>query len=401
MSLFFVSLDLVSMLMLFVTLPGSLYLLFITLSALRKSKASKAEHNQQQSHNTLESLAIIIPAHNESTGILRTLNNLKYLASKDGHTDIIVVADNCDDDTADIATKAGVRVLTRQNPELRGKGYALDYAFHALESENYAGYIVVDADTEAQDNFLTVIRQHFAAGAQVIQTRYGVLNSHESLRTQILEIALAAFNVLRPLGRHQANLSAGILGNGFALRKNVLAQVPYTATSVVEDVEYHLHLISAGYQVEFANETQVYGEMPSTEQQSRTQRSRWEGGRLRMLVDFGGSLAKLCFKGNFRFAEPLFDLLLLPLAYHVLLLLLPLPLVLITGSELLLVASFVSLLIVVMHVMAAIHVAGLGWDRLLVLCRVPFYLLWKIRMIGRTVRTARKDSDWVRTERKG
>lgn len=397
MNLFMILLDACAVFILVLTLPGSLYLLFISLSALRHPS-----HPTQPINNvSKEPLAIIIPAHNESKGILRTLNNLGQLAAQDGQTDVIVIADNCDDDTAQVAKNAGFRVIERNNPALRGKGFALDYAFQALNSEHYAAYLVIDADTEAQDNLLSVIRQHFANGVQVIQTRYGVLNTNDSLRTQILEIALAAFNVLRPYGRHQANLSAGILGNGFALRKTVLSNVPYTATSVVEDVEYHLQLIKAGYQVVFANDTQVYGEMPSTEQQSRSQRSRWEGGRLRMLADFGPALANACIKGQLKFAEPLFDLLLLPLAYHVLLISMPLMLAIATGSFGILFASLFSIAIVVMHVVAAIHVAGLGWDRLFVLCRVPFYLLWKIRMIGRTLHTARKNSDWVRTERKG
>ncbi len=397
MSLLLGSLNLFSIFLLMLTIPGSLYLFFISISALQKSPNKQS---QSRIENT-DLLAIIVPAHNESVSILRTLNNLGRLAKHDGRTDVIVIADNCDDDTAKIASEAGFRVIERHHRTERGKGYALNYAFKTLASENYTGYLVIDADTEAQDNLLPVIRHHFANGAQVIQTRYGVLNASDSLRTQLLEIALAAFNILRPLGRQQAHLSAGILGNGFALKKNVLDTVPYTATSVVEDVEYHLALLKAGYQVVFANETQVYGEMPSTEQQSRSQRSRWEGGRLRMLADFGPTLANACLKGHLKFGEPLFDLLLLPLAYHVLLLGLSMLLAMITGSESILFASLLALCIVVTHVLAAIYVAGLGWNRLFVLCRVPFYLFWKMRMVGRTLHSARKDSDWVRTERKG
>lgn len=397
MTVLFVLIGIITTILLVLTLPGSLYLLSISLSALRKQPEQPSVTDRPAYSGKL---AIIVPAHNEASGILRTLNNLDRLAQADGQTDVIVIADNCDDDTARIATEAGFRVMERHNENFRGKGYALDFAFKSLITESYDAYLVIDADSEAEENLLPVIRQYFANGAQVIQTRYGVLNTQDSLRTKILEIALAAFNVLRPLGRHQIGLSAGILGNGFALKKSVLEHVPYTATSVVEDVEYHLHLINAGYQVAFAHETQVNGEMPATEQQSRSQRSRWEGGRLRMLADFGPSLAGTCLKGQFRLLEPLADLLLLPLAYHVLLLLLALGLGALTGSSIILIISLLGLIIVVVHVMATIHVAGLGWDRLLVLCRVPFYLLWKIRMVGHTLHTARKNSAWIRTERK-
>lgn len=379
-----------------ITLPGSLYLFFISLAALRPDKAG----NNNPTPVYQKPLAIIVPAHNEAVGILRTLNNLKALAAADGHTDIIVIADNCVDKTAEIAKAAQCRVLERNNPQERGKGYALDFAFKSLAHEAYDAYIVIDADSEADTTLLPTLRHHFSHGAEVIQTRYGVLNTTNSIRTQLLEIALAAFNILRPLGRHRCNLSAGILGNGFALKKDVLTAVPYTATSVVEDVEYHLNLIQAGYRVVFANTTTIRGEMPVTEQNSRSQRARWEGGRLHMLAEFGGSLLRACLHGRLNMLEPLFDLLLLPLAYHVLVLIIAGFFAALAFSPLLFLCAMAGIAAVLLHVIAAIYVAGLGWDRLLVLCRVPFYLFWKIRMIRQTLRSARKNSDWVRTERK-
>jgi cellulose synthase/poly-beta-1,6-N-acetylglucosamine synthase-like glycosyltransferase len=314
---------------------------------------------------------------------------------------VVVIADNCDDGTAPAAGAAGARVLERRDPERRGKGYALDFAFRTLLAEDYAGFAVIDADTLADANFLSSVRRHLGSGSQVVQARYTVLNGSASPRTALAELALAAFNVLRPRGRVRMGWSAGILGNGFALRRTALEQVPYTATSVVEDLEYHLQLIDAGIRVGFADDTTVRGDMPSAARGADTQRARWEGGRLRMLREHSPALAGLILSGRLRYLEPLADLLLLPLGYHVIALLAATLLGAALGAGPGLVLAATGLAVVATHVLVALRVGGLPWRRLLILARVPAYLLWKLRMVGAIATTARRNSAWVRTTRGG
>ena len=74
------------------------------------------------------SLLVIIPAHNEGLDIEATCIEIRAVAETDGvDTRIIVIADNCTDDTADLAA-AHVEVLERKSEKLRGKGYALAWA---------------------------------------------------------------------------------------------------------------------------------------------------------------------------------------------------------------------------------------------------------------------------------
>jgi cellulose synthase/poly-beta-1,6-N-acetylglucosamine synthase-like glycosyltransferase len=371
-------------------LPGTLYLLLLSLAGLRTVRLPAGLVP------ATGRLAIIVPAHNESAGIARTVDNLLATAQQDGEAIVCVIADNCTDATAEIARAHGALVLERQNLEQRGKGYALDFAFNTLANEGFLGYLVIDADTLAETNLLSVIRAHFAAGAQVVQTRYTVLNAGESARTRLAELALCAFNCLRPRGRHALGCSAGILGNGFALHREVLERVPYSATSVVEDLEYHLRLIEADIRVHFADETVVRGDMPVAGEGQKTQRARWEGGRLRMLLDHAPSLFKRVFSGQLRFLEPLLDLLLLPIAYHSLLLLillfLPFPLAWII--------SLSGLVIVALHVLIAARVGGLSWGQLAgILIHIPKYLFWKLAILRSILSASKVSTRWVRTDR--
>jgi len=388
--------ELFAMALLALTLPGTLYLALLTLAGSLPARRAEARALPGR-------FAILIPAHNEAAGIGRTLDNLLAVAHTDGNTDVVVVADNCSDGTAAIARAAGARVLERHDITLRGKGYALHHAFTTLASEDHVAYVVIDADSIAADNLLASLRCHFASGALALQARYTVLNGDAAPRTRLAEIALAAFNVLRPRGRDRLGLSVGILGNGFALRREVLEQIPYTATSVVEDLEYHLKLVAAGIRVEFADETEIRGEMPTGEQGSRAQRARWEGGRLRILAEHGPALVAAILRSKWRFLDPLADLLLPPLAYHVVLLLAALALLMPLMTSLAGVAgvAMASLLVVALHILAAMRAAHLPWSRLWSLASVPGYLLWKLRMLATTLAGAARSSAWIRTDRTG
>jgi len=288
-------------------------------------------------------------------------------------------------------------VLERNDRGQRGKGYALDFAFKQLLAEGADAFFVVDADSRVAPNFMTEMAAAVEAGAGAVQCRYLVANPGASLRTRLMNVALLAFNVLRPRGRDRWGFSAGLLGNGFGLAATTLQAVPYHATSVVEDLEYHLSLVRAGIVVRFAGRTAVYGDMPAEGKGIRTQRARWEGGRFRMIRAKAPELLRHILRGRVRFAEPLLELLLLPLGLHVALLMI----VLASPQAALRLYGAAGLAVTGVHVISAIPVGGGGRRDLAALALAPFYILWKICMLPSILRAARRDAPWVRTERDG
>ncbi len=340
-------------------------------------------------------LAVVVPAHDEAGGIARTVQSLITCDGAAEGVDIVVVADNCTDETAAEAERAGARVLVRDDPERRGKGYALDYAFREIWRESHDIYVVVDADTVVEIDFFEALRRAFASGAEAAQVRYLTADGDRSLRTRLMRVAFAGMNVVRPRGRDRLGLSAGVLGNGFALSRAILREVPYGARSIVEDLEYHLRLVRAGRRVRFVDETAVRSEMPASVAAASSQRARWEGGRLAVArAQLPGLLADLRAK-KWHLLEPTADLLLPPLALHVGLLLLAL-LVPFFATQ---VYALIGLAVVALHVGVSIAVGGGGWGDLRAVAAAPLYMLWKLRMIGGVLRAAGGDSEWVRTAR--
>lgn len=373
------------------TLPGSVELLMLSTASLIPAR----ERKSQTPIPSFWRVAIIVPAHNEETGITPCIQSLQQSDTGDMLVDIYVIADNCTDRTASVAARVGAKVLERTSETERGKGYALHFAFTSLEYLHYDCFLIVDADSIVAPNFVTASAGKMREGAAAVQSRYLVSNLGESIRTRLMGLALRAFNVVRPLGRERLGLSTGILGNGFGLTQKTLNIVPYEATSVVEDLEYHLSLVRSGRRVAFVNQTTVFGEMPVQGDGVKTQRSRWEGGRLRMLFEKSPTLVRSVLRGQLNMLEPLLELLLLPLAFHVALLAIAIS----TPVAVVRYIGVCGAAIVLLHLLAAILVGGGTWRDAATLLAAPFYILWKLMMIPSLLKNARSSNPWVRTSR--
>jgi cellulose synthase/poly-beta-1,6-N-acetylglucosamine synthase-like glycosyltransferase len=372
-----------------VTLPGAAELLLATSGALWRRKAPAAAPLSSFS------LAVVVPAHNEEAMIGRCVASLLASAASLARCTIVVIADNCTDATAPRAREAGARVLERHNAEQRGKGYALRFAFDTLLPEGYDGFLIVDADSVISANLVPEITNRLLAGADAVQARYRVTPPLNTRRKQLMDVAFLAFNVLRPKGRDGWGLSAGILGNGFALSRQTLLAVPYSADSIVEDLEYHLLLVNAKRKVRFADAAIVYGDMPEDAGAQLSQRARWEGGRAHVAKVWIPKLAAGVFAGKLSVLEPLLELLTLPLAYFgvVSLLLCALPVGLFRWY------GVALLCLLLAHIATAISLGGNVRQSLAALATAPAYVFWKLARMGAIVKSSRAETQWLRTPR--
>lgn len=372
----------------------SLYLLILTLLshappvALRSSRRLRFD--------------VIVPAHNEAAvidGVVASLRKLDWPA--DGFR-VLVVADNCTDSTAVLARAAGAEVLERHDTERRGKGYALAFAFQASQAHGWAyAVVVVDADTEVSPNLLEAFATRIENGAAVIQAHYRVLNSQASWRTRLMAIAMASFHRVRSRARERLRLSCGIRGNGWCITHRLLRQAPYRAFSLTEDIEYGIDLGLAGYRVRYADEANVAAMMVSGEQAARTQRQRWEGGRLQLIRSRTPALLRAARGPDGGVCLDLaLDLLVLPLSYAainvaVLIVLASVALLWEPSMEIWLWLALGCGASLLLYVLRGWQLSGVGMRGLVDLLRAPFFVLWKVLLMLR----AHKSAEWVRTKR--
>ena len=140
----------IGLLLCLVTLPGTLELALLTLGGVMPRRSQTPLTSGLQPLN----ICVVIPAHNEEKSIGGCVASL-FDCETAGHSiSVVVIADNCTDATAGQSRLAGARVLERHDENKRGKGYALDYAFSLLLPENYDAFLIVDADTGVEANFI-------------------------------------------------------------------------------------------------------------------------------------------------------------------------------------------------------------------------------------------------------
>ena len=365
-----------------VTLPGSWSLARWTWAARRPvTPPTLAPSNAP--------ILLLVPAHNESASLPQTLPRLLAQAQVDGNCRVLVIADHCSDNTAEIARAFGAMVLER-NEGARGKGYALAAAFALLPDVPW--YLIVDADSRLDANFLAVLRCKMAENPDGIQARYEPDCASDDPNAALRHWALHAFNVIRPRGRAALGESVGLLGNGFALSNATLQRVPYQAGSIVEDLEYQLSLAAAHCKLAWLEDVAVYGEMPQGEN-ARVQRQRWEGGRLAMIRrNVLPLMIRIC-RGETHLWPILQELTLLPLSQHMLLLLLAC-----SAGGWPLALGLLGLLVLMFHTGLALFELPRALRSSALLC-APRYVVWKIMQLPSIFRGSRSGALWQRSVR--
>ncbi|MEO5722916.1 MAG: glycosyltransferase family 2 protein [Ilumatobacteraceae bacterium] len=235
--------------------------------------------------------AIMVPAHDEAAVIEQALRSFAALDYPSDLFDVHVVADNCSDDTAAKARRAGATVHERTDPLSPGKGPALNWLHDRLATHGYEVFVVVDADTSLDPQFLSAIETAFIEGAAAAQGFYGVRDPGASTAAGLRYAALACRHHLRPLGRTALGGSCGLYGNGMAFSAAILDGRRWSG-HLTEDIEFQMELLHDGHLVAYVPTARLEAEMPDTLNAATTQNERWELGRLQMARRYVPALAR-------------------------------------------------------------------------------------------------------------
>lgn len=376
------------------------YQFFLSLVAIFAKK--KTEFSSE----TNRRFAIIVPAHNEEKIISKTIYSLSGLIYPKKNYDVFVVADNCTDQTAEISGTLGATVLERTNPDQRGKGYALRWAFDkVLAHENkYDAVIVVDADSLVSGNFLEVMNHYLEQGSRVIQSSDMVLPEPGNWSVEATRIGFLLYNYVKPLGRKVLGLNMGLRGNGMCFSADVLREVPWQAWSLTEDVEYGMVLLLKGLRIDFAPEAEVLAQMPIEAANAETQRSRWEIGRFQIIRSY---MPRFLYKAISKRSPAYFDVFVELLTPPFVNMMFMIAMIFVTGSVLWL-FSFLPAIHLMMwggllltgfsYLFIGLYVGGADKALYKSLLRLPFYIFWKLKVYVLALKKG-KEVKWIRTER--
>ena len=224
--------------------------------------------------------AILTAAHNEEQVIGQLVQNLTLLDYPKELYDIYVVADNCTDKTSEIAEKAGAIVYHRTNLVEKGKGFAVEWMLNNLfaQGKTYDAIVFFDADNLVHPEFLMEMNNRLEKGEEVIQGFIDAKNPNDTWIAGTFAIAFWLVNHFWHLAKYRMNLSAVLGGTGMCISFKVVEKYGWGATSLVEDMEFTMKVLTEGIRTTWNHDAVVYDEKPLTFMQSWRQRKRWAQG---------------------------------------------------------------------------------------------------------------------------
>lgn len=348
------------------------------------------------------SIAVLIPAHNEQLGIGATLESLRAQLVQGDR--IIVIADNCQDNTATIARSYGAIAIERTDTVKRGKSYALDYGMRYLEqNEPPETVVIVDADCLIQPYSLTRLASLAVQKNRPVQALYLMYSPpNSSLKTKIAEFAWAVKNWARALGYHHLGLPCQLMGTGMAFPWALIQKANIASGHIVEDLKLGLELADQRHPPLFCPEAVVTSVFPINTEGAKSQRTRWEHGHLGMIAKEGPALLlRSLAKFNLGMLALVLDMCVPPLALLTLLVLsLALAgIILASFSHALFPGLFGVLLLIMLGVTvllawvkfgrSILTLASLGYAPIYMLAKIPLYLKFLVR----------RQVEWVRSKR--
>jgi cellulose synthase/poly-beta-1,6-N-acetylglucosamine synthase-like glycosyltransferase len=285
-------------------LTFSLQILVAVIPGYRKVEISPSQ----------QKIAILIPAHNESLGIAQTLQSIKQQST--ANTRIVVIADNCTDNTAEVARGQGVEAIERFDADNRGKGYALDFGLQFLKQSPPEIVMVFDADCLIATKTVDALANAVVSRQSAIQALYLIqANPDGDIKSKIAEFAYVVKSWTRPLGFHRLGLPMQLMGSGMAFPWQHIEHADLVHGSIVEDMKLGIDLATRHKAPGFCPEAYVTSLFPEHDAGTESQRKRWEHGHISMIVKEGIPLLLEGIKTfNFSTIAMALDLIVPPLA---------------------------------------------------------------------------------------
>lgn len=345
---------------------------------------------------------VLMPAHDEAAGIAKSVTDV--LAQLRACDRLVVVADNCTDNSGEIAERLGATVITRTDPALRGKSYALQFGRAYLEAEfrrhgdAAAVIIIVDADCSPEPRALGRLAATASRRNAIVQGAY--LLSPPANATAIVQMSCFAFlvkNLVRQLALRRLAGAALLQGSGMAFPARIFMRIDWSPTSLVEDLDLGLRLVLAGDRVTFDDRAQFFSDA-SSQGGTAGQRRRWEHGMLQAMGTFVPRLALAALLGRPRLLFLALDQIIPPTVLLIMLAAVGTALSILLGGFAL---PVLILLLCDAALFLGLFLAWLAHGRSLLPAQSIVaglkYIIWKLPIFVQFI--TRRQRQWIRTDR--
>lgn len=252
---------------------------FVAVSLFALKKTPKYEETEKKGK-----FAMIVAARNEEAVIGHLVESLQNLDYPKELYDIIVLPNNCTDNTKGVAEEAGARIYEPKRI-IKSKGDVLQEFFNHIELHSgeeewrFDGYCIFDADNLVDKDFLTEMNKAYQGGAKVAQGYRDSKNPYDTVISSSYTIYYLSYNRFYNNARANIGLSALISGCGFMISQQMIDEMGgWNTKSMTEDIEITTKTVLMGEKVKYVPKAKIYDEQPLTFEVSWKQRSRWSTG---------------------------------------------------------------------------------------------------------------------------
>ena len=257
-------------------------------------------HKDRHEPSRLHRFAVVVSARNEEQVIGELLDSLRKQNYPQELLDLYVVADNCTDDTAGAARKAGAFVYERRDPIHKGKGYAMDYLFRQLKEEGkdcYDGYFVFDADNLVDPNFVREMNCTFDKGYDAVTCYRNSKNFGDNWISAGYSIWFLREARFLNFPRTLLGTNCHVSGTGFLVSAKVIEENGgWPFHLLTEDIQFSVDCAIRGKRIGYCDSAVIYDEQPVTFRQSWDQRLRWSKGFYQVERAYTLPLLKGCLR---------------------------------------------------------------------------------------------------------
>ena len=263
------------------------YYLITSIGIFKKRK--KVTNNNDDKKNFF---AVIIAARNEENVIGKLIDSLKKQSYPSEYFDIYVIVNNCTDNTAIEAKKAGAKVISCTE-KVSTKGEVLKYTFDLFKDNNKIdAYAIFDADNIVHHDFLAKMNDMINSGYSVAQGFRDTKNISDNWLTSSYAILYYFQSLFLNESRYNMGRSSFLNGTGFVIKKEVIDKHGFNPKTVTEDVEFTAMCAINNKKIGFATDAITYDEQTNSFDVSWKQRKRWSFGTMECLREYFPILLK-------------------------------------------------------------------------------------------------------------
>lgn len=261
---------------------------------------SKRDGKQVLELNTTKfnKFALMICAHDEKYVIQNTIEEMAKLDYPMDKLEVVVICDNCTDDTYDLAIEASknfsnFHILKRTNNEKKGKPHAVKFGLDWIDANlEYDALSIADADNLYDKNFFLYMNDRLLSGSRIIQGYLGVKNPFDSFVTASITYSYYISTRYYFLARRYLKMPTTLGGTGFVVEKNIMKEIGWDMSSLVEDFEFSCKCVILGYDIDYCYEAKTFDEKPLMMSTSVKQRTRWMQGHFWVAKNYSMKLIK-------------------------------------------------------------------------------------------------------------